>query len=309
MAKEFDIYLNERLHQCDIIVYSIPYRDGLTVMERLILETCLESYILQKSIAVQSGSVLVSHIDEMIKTCLERLSHGIVIGTSAEFQVHYALHPHEAAIELSTEGTRVSANIFASAETTLQIATPPAFAYVKRPFGRGEFRTEIKSSVDATFKRDLEKAYSQLELYADSLITKKRSSERVSHDVTINTEMTDLLYRLYDTSSMAIEIAAGVAETEIHFSLGRSTMPIVLNDEVAGERMTKLLAMENVVEILSGIVTGTLTQFIQPKYSGVALNSETEVILKRHRLLSEMDADALSAYDDMSFDVLDYVIL
>ena len=25
MAKEFDIYLNERLHQCDIIVYSIPY--------------------------------------------------------------------------------------------------------------------------------------------------------------------------------------------------------------------------------------------------------------------------------------------
>ena len=48
MAKEFDIYLNERLHQCDIIVYSIPYRDGLTVMERLILETCLESYTLQK---------------------------------------------------------------------------------------------------------------------------------------------------------------------------------------------------------------------------------------------------------------------
>ena len=53
MAKEFDIYLNDRLTQCDTIVYSIPYRDGLTVMNRLILETCLESYTLQKFIAVQ----------------------------------------------------------------------------------------------------------------------------------------------------------------------------------------------------------------------------------------------------------------
>lgn len=50
MAKEFDIYLNNRLTQCDIIVYSIPYRDGLTVMNRLILETCLESYTLQSSL-------------------------------------------------------------------------------------------------------------------------------------------------------------------------------------------------------------------------------------------------------------------
>ena len=30
MAKEFDIYLNKRLTECDIIVYSIPFRDGLT---------------------------------------------------------------------------------------------------------------------------------------------------------------------------------------------------------------------------------------------------------------------------------------
>lgn len=29
--KEFDIYLNKRLTECDIIVYSIPYRDRLTV--------------------------------------------------------------------------------------------------------------------------------------------------------------------------------------------------------------------------------------------------------------------------------------
>ena len=36
---------------------------------------------------------------------------------------------------------------------------------------------------------------------------------------------------------------------------------------------------------------------------------EVEAIVKRHRLLYEMDADTLSAYDDMSLNDVDYVIL
>ncbi len=49
MAKEFDIYLNKRLTECDIIVYSIPFRDGLTATNRMILESCLESYTSRSS--------------------------------------------------------------------------------------------------------------------------------------------------------------------------------------------------------------------------------------------------------------------
>ena len=45
MAKEFDIYLNKRLTECDILVYSIPYRDGLTAIHKLVLESCIESYM------------------------------------------------------------------------------------------------------------------------------------------------------------------------------------------------------------------------------------------------------------------------
>ncbi len=29
MVKEFDIYLKRRITECDLIVYSLPYRDGL----------------------------------------------------------------------------------------------------------------------------------------------------------------------------------------------------------------------------------------------------------------------------------------
>lgn len=310
MAKEFDLYLNERLHQCDIIVYSIPYRDGLTVMERMILETCLESYTLQKIIAAQHGSLLVSHIDKMIKTCLERLSGGVEIGTSAEFQVHYSSYPDTAALEVKAEELSLLAYAYASAESALQIRTFPVDAYVKKSFGRGQNGMKVVSNVEATFKRDLEQAHSQLVLEADALRTKKKAAERVVSSLIVNAKPTDLFYRLCCTATpSAIQIASAAAETELRYSLGRCTFPITPDSQVLGERMTKHLAMENVVEIQSA-AAGTLKQFFIPETNALEVEPvEVEAIVKRHRLLCEMDSDTLSAYDDMSLNDVDYVIL
>ena len=310
MAKEFDIYLNERLHQCDIIVYSIPYRDGLTVMERLILETCLESYTLHKFVAAQSGSVLVSHIDEMIKTCLERLNNGIKIGTSAEFQVHYSSYPDATALEVNAEKLNLLAHTYASAESALQITTAPIGAYVKKSFGRGQSGIKIVSNVEATIKRDLERVASQLVLEAEALAMKKKVSEKLESSLVINLEPTDLFYRLCCTATpSAIQIASSAVETEIRYSLGRCTFPIVLDSQVLGEQMAKYLTTESVIEIQSS-AAGTLKQFFVPEAIALEIVPfEVEAIVKRHRLLYEMDADTLSAYDDMSLNDVDYVIL
>ena len=84
-TKQFDVYLKDRLTQCDIFVYNLSFRDGISVTNRLILEACLDYYILQKLIAVNAGSTLVAHIDEMIKTVREMLSVGQEINSSALF--------------------------------------------------------------------------------------------------------------------------------------------------------------------------------------------------------------------------------
>ena len=103
MVKEFDIYLKRRITECDLIVYSLPYRDGLTATNRIILESCIESYTLQKFVAMQFGSELVSHIDKMIKTCYERLNWGTAISADAVFQTHYIMNPEAGAVELAVE--------------------------------------------------------------------------------------------------------------------------------------------------------------------------------------------------------------
>ena len=144
MAKEFDIYLNKRLTECDIIVYSIPFRDGLTATNRMILESCLESYTLQKFIAVETGSELVSHIDKMIKTCNERLHMASTWGIDLEFQTHYVLNPVPTVIEIApNDDLQTLRNMFMSVEDKLQITAASIDAMVAKSLGEGGSRMNL----------------------------------------------------------------------------------------------------------------------------------------------------------------------
>ena len=156
MAKEFDIYLNRRLTECDIIVYSIPYRDGLTVMERLILQTCLESYTLQKFVAIEAGSELVAHIDEMIKECREKLDAPLAFGNSADFEVHYALNPVSSKLILNSDTTKFLCNTFASAQNVLEFTASSVYAQTKKPFGKAHTEIEITAELKESLKNALE---------------------------------------------------------------------------------------------------------------------------------------------------------
>lgn len=77
---EFNIYLRDRVHECDIIINSLPYRDGLTVTNRLVIENCVKSYSLYKFVAQKFDADLVTHIDNMLKTCYEKLRMSLAIG-------------------------------------------------------------------------------------------------------------------------------------------------------------------------------------------------------------------------------------
>ena len=157
MAKEFDIYLNKRLTECDIIVYSIPFRDGLTATNRMILESCLESYTLQKFIAVETGSELVSHIDKMIKTCNERLHMASTWGIDLEFQTHYVLNPVPTVIEIApNDDLQTLRNIFHDGKLLCVVTSENAHQFFARDDdGAGMLRGKLTQAIQKTLaKRD-----------------------------------------------------------------------------------------------------------------------------------------------------------
>lgn len=309
MAKEFDIYLNNRLTECDILVYSIPYRDGLTAIHKLILESCIESYTLQKFVAVQTGSELVHHIDEMLKTCYERLNYATEFDVTATFQTHYSLYSDTAGIIMSAECVETLSNLFAKAESAMQLTAQPVMAYTGKSGGNAESSLVINAALEKDIKNSLLTVAPVVEIETSVLGTNKRSAISVSPGIDIACELTNLCYRFYNGAQAVIQMAADVLATELHYSLGEGISAIELSADIGdGDCSTKYEEFETVVIFVAEVVEA-IRQFMHPELHSIAIGIVVDPIMKRHRLLSEMDADNLSAYDDMLLEEIDYVII
>lgn len=309
MAKEFDIYLNNRLTECDILVYSIPYRDGLTAIHKLILESCIESYTLQKFVAIQTGSELVHHIDEMLKTCYERLNYATEFDVTATFQTHYSLYSDTAGIIVSAECVETLSNLFAKAESAMQLTAQPVMAYTGKSGGNAESSLVINTALEKDIKNSLLTVEPVVEIESSVLGTNKRSAISVSPGIDIACELTNLCYRFYNGAQAVIQMAADVLATELHYSLGEGISAIELSADIGdGDCSTKYEEFETAVIFVAEVVEA-IRQFMHPELHSIAIGIVVDPIMKRHRLLSEMDADNLSAYDDMLLEEIDYVII
>lgn len=308
MAKEFDIYLNKRVTECDIIVYSIPYRDGLTVINRLILECCLESYALQKFIAIQTGSELTSHIDEMLKICRERLSFGLRLDASVDFQTHYALYSDMSAIQIGAEDLSVLETSFAAAESALCLSAAPILAFVGKSLGTGSSAIEFNSYVTNTLKRSILTAHMPVCIDASIAETNKQAFLQAESTIIPMATLTNLCYRVNLAIETAIQISASVIDTEFHYSLGKAESQIEFGAAIPEDYVTKFEAFNNSLHILSSVVE-SIIQFMEPDNGEVIVDADVSAILKRHRLLNEMDGDSLRVYDEMTLEEIYYVIV
>ena len=308
MAKEFDIYLNNRLTRCDVIVYSIPYRDGLTAMNKLILESCIEEYTLMKFIAMQTESELVAHIDKMIKTCCERLSLYAGINVSADFSALYAIRPETVSVELLTDKVKMLATSFTNVDSAMQIVAAPLLAYIGKSVGRGDSVLEIGMQADET-KYSVEQFSPKIWLDMGVEEVNTQSFLAIENNIPIVSEVINLCYRISSAVDTAIGITTAVLDTEFHFSLGNGESMLALDVEVGGgDTSTKFLVIESAVSIIAE-ATESIIQFMSPKESPTVLDMDIESIIKRHRSLGEMGADALASYDDMALEEIDFVIL
>ena len=87
--KEYDIFLKQRLTEGSIIVYSLPFRDGVSAVNRVVLRAMLSYFSLQKKIAVANQSALLSEIDEMLATVSEKIGDQVCLEASAALTIKY----------------------------------------------------------------------------------------------------------------------------------------------------------------------------------------------------------------------------
>lgn len=308
--KEFDIFLNKRLTECDIIVYNIPYRDGLTAFNRIVLDCCLNSYLLNKFIAVKAGSELVAHIDEMIETVYEKLNYGVGICAETEVSPHYAISVDKSSVVLKNDDIGLLATVAERATNQLILAAQPLNAMIAKSLGSGTSSIVFSQEIGNILKYCVERVESGVSADVNVEQTHKQGFERAISGVGINPEMVDLLYRFETSGEAAITLAAAVLATEIHFSFGYASSGIEFATQLSedGDCATKFIDVYDAISIL-GKLTESIVQFMSPEKHGVVQSQLVSAITKRYRLLNDLDQGMIQAMDNMTFAELDYVIL
>lgn len=312
--KEFDIFLNKRLTECDIIVYSLPLRNSEIAINRTIIESCIESYNLYKTLALQSESRLVAHIDKMLKACYERLELCADIEASADICSKFAIYPKPSYLEVSNgQANRVKllAVVSSGSRSTMQLGVEPILANINRSAGRCDFGFAVKQDTFAILKHCVEKPATRLVPFADVTGTFKRSFLSENARIPILSAVDDLLYRVYfeSTCLSEVQITSDLFDIEIHHSLGKPKVFIDLgaNIDRGGIQSTKYLQLEN-SSILSANVNESLIHPMEPCEHSVEITVQAELSVKRYRLLSDMDNDDFSTYDNMQLGEVDFIL-
>ena len=210
---------------------------------------------------------------------------------------------------MSAECVETLSNLFAKAEFAMQLTAQPVMAYTGKSGGNAESSLVINAALEKDIKNSLLTVAPVVEIETSVLGTNKRSAISVSPGIDIACELTNLCYRFYNGAQAVIQMAADVLATELHYSLGEGTSAIEFSADIGdGDCSTKYEEFETAVIFVAEVVEA-IRQFMHPELHSIAIGIVVDPIMKRHRLLSEMDADNLSAYDDMLLEEIDYVII
>lgn len=308
MARNFDIYLRDHLTECDLIVYSIPYRDGLSATNRMILEAALNSYTLQKFAATQMDSELGSHIEQMIKLCKEKLDLASEVDVSAKFKMQANPHVEDLTVQADTSVQQVLVQLLNKFEAGIALTIQPLMTQAALSSGVGRFPIPLDADVSGSLKTDFVRLNSDAYVNADVRKTNKRDLIQADAAISFDQSVKELCYRISADASASVEIVALLLGTEIHHSLGVWYNGLGVGADVSKTQAKKSFAASAVVELIQE-AAGTLTQFIAPEDTVVVTTSSVDAGLKRYRMLSEMDDLDLAALDDSTLEELDYVQL
>lgn len=309
MAKEFDIYLRNRLVECDLLVYSIPYRDGVSVNNRLILEAALNGCLLKKAVTANMGLEVGTHINQMIKLCLERLSVGIGLDAAAEIEKHAKLYLDNTPIIVETPIISTIERVFNEAKSNLILAAKPLIVQAAMSTGPVNLPLTVDTSMTDLSKRSLLNLHSSMLPSAKVIEVNQANYFHGSTSAIIHPALQSLCYQLACNASASVELMTLVLGTEIRHSLGRWYSGIAVDSKVTGTWGQKFIAVQPVATITQGIVE-KLVKVLYPEESVTTIHtSSIELAKKRHRLLCEVDDGILSALDDRPLDDIDFVIL
>lgn len=125
----------------------------------------------------------------------------------------------------------------------------------------------------------------------------------------ISAAVSNLCYHYFTGVNSAAEITAAIGELEEHFPLGGFDNTVQLNSAVGGHFLLEKRERADYGSVVSAECETFLNGSSPELTAAVVLGCAIKELVRRYRLLSDIDSDMLNNFDSMTLDALDYVIL
>ena len=312
--KSFDILVDGRFIQSDLIVVNLPVRNDIAAYYWLNLDSRLINHIMaQKAVSPAEntgGIALCADADDVVAKYVIVNAYPIVPDANAEFLVLFPLDPEEGTIEIQQELQevsqmieRVSLPICIDADDMLAIMPLKTISGVENTIEFSALASEIKNAII-----DGKNSYDGVTVA--SYITDPFAVyyEKANSDMTLSVNVQSLSYlfhmRLIQNS---INIGVNSVDFDLYRSLGKLSARIAVGVE-APFAVEFFIDAENKTEMLSSAETFPY-KLLMPE-SDVVLTCTGAAILRRMRTLAEIDAfGTLADVDDMVLEDMYYVVI
>lgn len=309
MAKHFDVFLHRHLTKCDILIQSLPYRDGVSITDRMIIDAVLQGCKLLRIASVQSDLEITAQIDRLIKTCLERLALPAVMDASVDLRAMSITTPINDPIELSAKNLGTLETVLNRAETSIVMAVDPLVTKIAKSLGCIHPGIVLDANVHDTLKRSILTLRSGVALDAGVRRDVKAGLLELNTEVEMDATLMSLCQRIGFDAIAGIELVVTCLGTKLYHSLGKGYSGITVNADVSETRARKLETAESIIRIMADI-SEILIKLIYPEDVDTWLNAEvTESQIKRYRLMSDLGNMTLDDLGDMTLDDFYYIIL
>lgn len=306
---EFDLCLGKRVTQCDLIVCNIPFQDGISADEAMILEDCLKNYVLLKFVAAQSGSELVSHIDEMIELVCERLASSVEIISSVDLSAMYEIGADSSELVIGAEDMQTLAVTSERAANILELSVPQIALQLSKPVDPTEMGIAAASGITAMIEQVSEYAAEQSEV-ALYLEEEKHQFEQAVSALEIGSEIGRLLQQVDAAVQAELVLDNYLADILLEKSFANAAFVLEIGSLLpdGGLMARKYETARDAMEVYTELALA-VGKIVFPHKSVLEIDGVVDVRRARYRLLSDMDSHALSDYDDMTMTEVDFIFL
>lgn len=307
--KTYDVYLKKRLTEIDVIISQLVQRDTFTLYNYLYLLCSMSELELMKKISGEAIMNLDVEINKLQETVYEYMNSEMYLSAKADFFSQMTTGGGTEMILTVDEMKAIKKDLIYG-ESVLEISVEPLDYYIAHSFGTVDFDMVLSANELKFLKEGFESFNAEMYLLIESAFSSSKIADLENIDMTLYTEPTGLFYlaSVYGQADMELfvdPIERYILSKVLH---GLDCLTYISSSIDSILNLVKYASAESDLCIFAEI-TEVLIKLIFPVQSDMILSCEASTGMKRYRFVNEMDDYAVSEFDNMTIQELDFITI